>query len=224
MGGTHFAIMRRAFLHYSQSVTSFFGAFMSPHDITELLQDWEQGRQSALEKLMPLVMGELRRLAKGQLRRERPGHTLQTTALVNEAYLRIAGQGRVHWENRNQFFAIAAQCMRRILVDYAKARRRHKRGGGARRVELSEAMAMSPEQSEELLALDDALGRLAAEDERKSKVVELRYFGGYSVEEIADLLSISEATVARDWRMARAWLRREISASSHSRPDTEDNK
>lgn len=197
---------------------------MSRQEITELLRDWEQGRQSALEKLMPLVMAELRRLAKGYLRRERPGHTLQTTALVNEAYLKLAGQNQVHWQNRNHFFAIAAQCMRRILVDYAKARRREKRGGAERRVELSEAVSMSVEQSEELLALDEALRRLAAEDERKGKVVELRYFGGYSVEEIAAMLGISEATVARDWRMARAWLRREVSVSSHPRFDVADNE
>jgi RNA polymerase sigma-70 factor, ECF subfamily len=184
---------------------------MSRQEITELLQAWEQGRQSALEKLMPLVMGELRRLAKSQLRRERPGHTLQTTALVNEAYLKLVEQNRVHWQNRSHFFAIAAQCMRRILVDYAKTRLREKRGGAARQVELSEAISLSVEQSQELLALDAALKKLAAEDERKSKVVELRYFGGYGVAEIAEMLDVSEATVARDWRMARAWLRREIS-------------
>lgn len=189
---------------------------MSRQEITDLLRDWEQGRQSALEKLMPLVMGELRRLAKGYLRRERAGHTLQTTALVNEAYLRLAGQNRVHWQNRNHFYAIAAQCMRRILVDYANAHQREKRGGGAHRVELTEAVSMSAEQSAELLALDEALKRLAAEDERKSKVVELRYFGGYSVAEVAEILGISEATVARDWRIARAWLRREISVSLRS--------
>lgn len=189
---------------------------MSRQEITDLLRDWEQGRQSALEKLMPLVMGELRRLAKGYLRRERPGHTLQTTALVNEAYLKLAGQNRVHWQNRNHFFAIAAQCMRRILVDYAKAYRREKRGGVARRVDLSEVASLSAEQSGELLALDEALRRLAAEDERKSRVVELRYFGGYSMGEIAEILGTSEATVARDWRMSRAWLRREISISLRS--------
>ena len=187
---------------------------MSRQEITDLLHEWEQGRPSALEKLMPLVMVELRRLAKSYLRRERPGHTLQTTALVNEAYLKLAGQNRVHWQNRNHFFAIAAQCMRRILVDYAKAHRREKRGGEARRAELSEAISMSAEQSEELLALDESLKRLAVEDERKSKVVELRYFGGYCVEEIAEMIGTSEATVARDWRMARAWLRREIRSSS----------
>lgn len=198
---------------------------MSRQEITDLLQDWERGRQSALEKLMPLVMSELRRLAKSYLRRERPGHTLQTTALVNEAYLKLAGHDRVHWQNRNHFFAIAAQCMRRILVDYAKAHRREKRGGAARRVELSEAVSMSEQQSEELLSLDEALERLAAEDERKSKVVELRYFGGYGVEEIAEMLGVSEATVAREWRIARAWLRREISVSSSSHASvTEDER
>lgn len=168
---------------------------------------------------MPLVMGELRRLARGYLRRERPGHTLQTSALVNEAYLRLANQKQVRWQNRNHFYAIAAQCMRRILVDYAKARRRDKRGGGAQQVELSEAVSMTIEQSKELLALDEALERLAAEDGRKSKVVELRYFGGYGVEEIAGILGVSEATVARDWRLSRAWLRREIDATSPDQTD-----
>lgn len=168
---------------------------------------------------MPLVMGELRRLARGYLRRERPGHTLQTSALVNEAYLRLAGQNQVHWQSRSHFYAIAAQCMRRILVDYAKTRRRDKRGGDARQVELSEAVSMTVEQSEELLALDEALERLAASDGRKSKVVELRYFGGYGVEETAEILGVSEVTVARDWRLARAWLRREVASTSPAQTD-----
>jgi RNA polymerase sigma factor (TIGR02999 family) len=185
----------------------------TPQEITDLLQAWARGEQEALEKLLPLVEAELRRLAKNHLRRERPGHTLQTTALVNEAYIKLVGQNRVHWENRTHFYAIAAQCMRRTLIDYAKTRYRKKRGGNARQVKLSDAMLMSSAQSEELLALDAALKKLATEDERKSKVTELRYFGGYSVEEIAELLHVSEATVARDWRLARAWLRREIGNS-----------
>jgi RNA polymerase sigma-70 factor (ECF subfamily) len=172
---------------------------------------WARGEQEALEKLLPMVEAELRRLAKNYLRRERPGHTLQTTALINEAYIKLLGQRHVYWQNRTHFYAIAAQCMRRTLIDYATSRRREKRGGGAQRVELSDVVLMSLSQSEELLALDAALRKLAAEDERKSKVVELRYFGGYNVEEIAGILNVSAATVARDWRLARAWLRREIS-------------
>lgn len=185
----------------------------TPQEITDLLQAWERGEQSALEKLIPLVETELRRLAKAYMRRERPGHILQTTALVNEACIKLLGQNRVHWQNRAHFYAIAAQCMRRVLVDYAKTRSREKRGGDARQVEFSASLLMSEAQSEELLALDEALKKLAIEDTRKSKVVELRYFCGYTMEEIARLLNISEATAAQDWRLARAWLRREISIS-----------
>lgn len=185
----------------------------TPQEITDLLKAWEQGDQSALEKLIPLIETKLRRLAKAYMRRERHDHILQTTALINEAYIKLLGQNRAHWQNRSHFYAIAAQCMRRILMDYAKTRSRMKRGGNAQHVEISESSLLSEEQSEELLVLDEALKKLAIEDERKSKVVELRYFCGYSMEEIAGLLKISEATVARDWRLARAWLRREISAS-----------
>lgn len=185
----------------------------STPQITDLLLAWARGDEEALEKLLPLVEAELRRLAKTYLRRERPGHTLQTTALVNEAYIKLAGQKRVNWQNRTHFYAIAAQCMRRVLMDYAKARGRVKRGGGAQQVELADAMLMSSAQSEELLALDAALKKLAAEDERKCKVIEMRYFGGYSVEEIAEILNVSETTIERDWRLARAWLRREIGGS-----------
>jgi RNA polymerase sigma factor (TIGR02999 family) len=181
-----------------------------PQEITDLLQSWARGDEAALEKLIPLVEAELRLLAKYYLRRERPGHTLQTTALVNEAYIKLVGQDRVHWQNRSHFYAIAAQCMRRVLMDYARARRREKRGGDATQVSLSDVRLMSVARSEELLALDEALNKLALEDERKSKVVELRYFGGYDMEEIAETLRVSETTVARDWRLARAWLRREI--------------
>jgi RNA polymerase sigma-70 factor (ECF subfamily) len=189
---------------------------MTEQEITDLLQAWEQGDQTALEKLLPAVMGELRRLAKSHMRREHPGHTLQTTALINEAYIKLVGQSRVHWENRNHFYAIAAQCMRRVLLDYAKARGREKRGGNAKQVALSDAALMSAVQSTELLALDAALKRLATEDERKSQVVELRYFGGYSAEEVSAILGISETTVARDWRLARAWLRREMNTRDYS--------
>jgi RNA polymerase sigma factor (TIGR02999 family) len=186
---------------------------MTQQEITDLLQAWERGEQSALEKLIPLVETELRRLAKAYMRRERSGHILQTTALINEAYIKLLGQTRVHWQNRSHFYAIAAQCMRRVLMDYAKARSRGKRGGDARQVELSAVSLISEAQSEELLALDDALKKLTVEDERKSRIVELRYFGGYDMEEIAEILNVSATTVARDWRLARAWLRREIPAS-----------
>jgi len=182
-----------------------------PQEITDLLQAWERGDQSALEKLIPLVETELRRLAKTYMRREKPDHILQTTALVNEAYIKLMGQSRVHWQSRSHFYAIAAQCMRRVLTDYAKANLRAKRGGYAQPVSLSAAI-LSNEQSEELLALDAALSKLAEKDMRKSKVVELRYFGGYTVTDIAGILGISEITVARDWRLARAWLRRELGA------------
>jgi RNA polymerase sigma factor (TIGR02999 family) len=182
----------------------------TPQEITDLLQAWERGDQSALEKLIPLVETELRHLAKTYMRREKPGHILQTTALLNEACIKLLGQNRVHWQNRSHFYAIAAQCMRRVLMDYAKTRLRGKRGGDARQIELSDSTLMSEAQSEELLALDEALRKLAVADERKSKIVELRYFCGYNMEEIAGLLNISEATAARDWRLARAWLRREV--------------
>jgi RNA polymerase sigma factor (TIGR02999 family) len=182
---------------------------MTSHEITDLLQAWERGDQSALEKLIPLVETELRRLAKTYMRREKPGHILQTTALINEAYIKLIGQNRVHWQGRSHFYAIAAQCMRRVLTDYAKTRRRAKRGGQAQHISISNAI-LSTEQSEEMLALDAALHKLAEKDERKSKVVELRYFGGYTVAEISEILGISEVTAARDWRLARAWLRREL--------------
>ena len=210
---TRSAIMRSGFLHLSEALARLVRRMeTTPQEITDLLQAWERGEQSALEKLIPLVETELRRLAKSYMRCERPGHILQTTALVNEAYIKLLGQNRVRWQNRSHFYAIAAQCMRRVLMDYAKTRSRVKRGGDARQIELSESSLMSEAQSEELLALDEALKKLAVEDERKSKVVELRYFCGYSMEEIAELLNISEATVARDWRLARAWLRREVAA------------
>lgn len=178
-------------------------------EITDLLQAWEGGDREALERLMPLVMGEFRRLARGYMRRERPGHTLQTGGLINEAFLRLAGQNRVHWRSRSHFYAIAARCMRLVLIDHAKARLRAKRAGVARQISTRDA-AISDEQSEELLALNAALAKLAKKDKRKSKVIELRYFGGFSFEEVADILRVSEATVARDWRVARAWLRREL--------------
>jgi RNA polymerase sigma-70 factor, ECF subfamily len=182
---------------------------MASQEITDLLKAWERGDQAALERLIPLVEAELRRLAKAYMRRERPGNVLQTTALINEAYIKLLGQRSVHWQSRSHFYAIAAQCMRRVLTDQARANLRAKRGGQAQPISISTA-TLSTERSEGLLALDAALSKLAAKDERKSKVVELRYYGGYTVEEIADMLGISEVTIARDWRLARAWLRREL--------------
>ena len=179
-------------------------------DITRLLVDWSSGDQAALAQLLPLVYDELHRLARGHMRRERPDHLLQTTALVHEAYLRLVDQKHVRWQTRAHFFAVAAQVMRRILVDYARGRRREKRGGGRPDAELHEEAAISAERVDELLAVDSALDSLAALDPRKGKVFELRYFGGMSVEEAAGVLNVSPATVARDWRMAKAWLRREM--------------
>ena len=181
----------------------------TPQEITDLLQAWEQGDKTALDTVINLVMEELRRLARSYMRRERPGHTLQTTALINEAFLKLNGESRVQWQSREHFFVIVARCMRRVLTDYAKARHRAKRVEGGKQVSLS-TVNLSAEQSEALLALDAALHKLAKKDLRKSKIVELSFFGGCSFEEIAKLLEISEVTVARDWRLARAWLYREL--------------
>jgi len=174
--------------------------------LTQLLLDWSKGNQAALEELTPLVHEELHRLAHHYMRRELPDHTLQTTALVNEAYVRLIDQKHVECENRTQFIAIAAQLMRHILVDHARSRQYLKRGGGALKVSLDEAMAVIEERTADLIALDDALNSLAAIDSRKVKVVELRFFGGLSVEETAAALNISPVTVIRDWRMAKAFL------------------
>src|SRR2546427_4266302 len=178
----------------------------APHAVTQLLIDWGNGNRSALDKLMPLVDRELHRLAHHYMRRENPGHTLQTTALVNEAYLKLIDQKHVHWKNRAHFFALSAQLMRRILVDHARKRKYAKRGGEAQQVAFDEAMIVSREPGADLIALDDALEKLAAIDPRKSKVVELRFFGGLSVEETAEALRVSPLTVKRDWSMAKAWL------------------
>jgi RNA polymerase sigma-70 factor (ECF subfamily) len=182
----------------------------SSTDITGLLVDWSNGDQSALEKLLPLVERELHRLAHSYMRRESPDHTLQTTALVNEAYLRLIDQKKTHWQNRAHFFGIAAKIMRRILLNYARDQQRQKRGGGAIQVSLSEVAAVPLIKGSDLIALDEALERLAVVDERKSRVVELRYFGGLSVEETAEVLGVSAITVLRDWKFAKAWLLREI--------------
>jgi RNA polymerase sigma-70 factor, ECF subfamily len=179
-------------------------------EITRLLIDWSNGDKKALEKLLPMVESELRRLAHSYMRREDRDHTLQTTALVNEAYLKLIDQKKTRWQNRAHFFGIAAQIMRRILLNYARNQHRKKRGGKLLQVSLSQATVVSAETSSELLALDEALQRLTDLDERKGRVVELRYFGGLDVEETAEVLKVSAVTVMRDWKFAKAWLAREI--------------
>ena len=181
-----------------------------PSDITRLLLAWRGGDQAALEQLMPLVERELHLIASRYMGHESPGHTLQTTALVNEAYMRLIRQRNVEWQSRAHFFAIASKIMRRILLNYARDQHREKRGGRAVQVSLSEACVMTVEKTSVLLALDAALNRLEALDARKCRVVELRYFGGLSVEETAEVLEVSAVTVMRDWKMAKAWLAREI--------------
>ncbi|HEX4950780.1 MAG TPA: sigma-70 family RNA polymerase sigma factor [Blastocatellia bacterium] len=181
---------------------------MPAQDVTQLLVNWSNGDQAALDELLPLVNDELRRLAKRYLRREAPGHTLQPTALVNEAYLRLINQQHVEWQNRAHFFGIAAQLMRRILIDHARHYQYAKRGGGALRVSLNEAAAITETQTAELLAVDEALEKLTAMDARKGRIVELRFFGGLSLDETAAVLNISSPTVQREWRAAKAWLHR----------------
>ncbi len=185
-------------------------AVPSPHEVTELLQAWSEGDHGALDKLMPLVHGELHRLAKRYMARERPGHTLQTTALVNEAYLKLVDSNHMSWRNRAHFFAVAAQLMRRILIDFARSRRSLKRGAGPHTVSLDEAPVVSQEPRADLVALDEALNALSAFDPRKSRVVELRFFGGLSVEETAEVLKVSADTVMSDWKLAKIWLLHEL--------------
>ena len=185
-------------------------AMSSAHDVTRLLVAWGNGDEAAHDRLMPLVYDELRRLAHGYMRRERPDHTLQTSALVHEAFLKLVDQKDARWQNRAHFFAIAAQLMRRILVDYARNRRYKKRGGDAHRVELDEPMIVSRERAADVIALDEALKGLAEFDARKSQIVELRFFGGLSIDETARVLSVSPGTVMRDWTMAKAWLRKDL--------------
>lgn len=182
-------------------------------NITEILRQWSNGKQEALDELMPLVYAELRRQAAQYLRRERHNHTLQTTALINEAYLKLIDQRDVNWESRSHFFAIASQAMRRILVDYARTRNREKRGGAAENLPLEEALQIQAMEgrSIDLIALDEALTKLAEIDEQQARVVELRYFADLSLESTAEALHISRATVARDWSVAKAWLFRELS-------------
>jgi RNA polymerase sigma factor (TIGR02999 family) len=186
-------------------------ATTSTQEITQLLVAWNKGDHTALEQLAPLVHEELHRLAKRKMAGEGPGHILQTTALVNEAYLRLIDWKNVNWQNRAHFFGLAAKIMRHILVDFARARRRDKRGGDALQVSLSVAAAIAQEQSADLVALDDALQTLERLDPRQARVVELRYFAGLSLDETAEALKISVATVRRDWKMAEAWLFRELS-------------
>lgn len=186
-------------------------AFVPSAEITRLLRAWGGGDQAALDQLAPLVYRELHRIAHRYMQHERPGHTLQTTALVNEAYLRLVDVNEVRWQDRAHFFAVSAQMMRRILLDAAKARLTDKRGGRSPHVNLDEAMDAVPQRASDLIALDEALDALEKMDPRKARVVELRFFGGLSVEETAEVLKISPQSVMRDWKLAKAWLMREVS-------------
>ena len=185
------------------------------HEITELLRAWRQGDEQALEKLTPQIYRELHRAAKHCMTRERDGHTLQTTALINELYLHLSDLKLIDWQNRAHFFALCARQMRRILTDQGRARRSHKRGGGEQPISLDVVPLVAPEASADLLAVDAALTSLAEVDQRKSLVVEMRFFGGLSVEETAEVLKVSPDTVARDWRLAKAWLLREMSGKAN---------
>jgi RNA polymerase sigma factor (TIGR02999 family) len=184
---------------------------LSPKQVTELLIEWREGDEAALDRLMPLVYEELRRMAARYMRGEREGHTLQASALVNEAYLRLADHRNMQWQGRAHFFGVAAQAMRRVLVDHARTRDSGKRGGGQQKVVLEEAALAAVEPEADLVALDEALRELARLSERKARVVELRYFGGLSVEEAAEVLGVAPVTVMRDWRIAKMWLLRELS-------------
>src|SRR6266545_3057262 len=187
---------------------------VNPQEVTQLLVNWSHGDRAALEKLTPLVYDELRRLAHHYMEGQRPDHTLQTTALVNEAYLRLSDQRRPNFTNRSHFLAVAAKAMRQILVDHAKASQRQKRGGSASRIELDEAALIAPEQTRAILDLNDALERLATLDSRKAQVVELRYFGGLKQDEIAEVLKVSIVTVRRDWVFAKTWLYGQLSGGA----------
>lgn len=193
---------------------------ISPQEVTQLLADWDRGDKSAFDKLFPLVQGELRRIARRQMSHERPGHTLQATALVNEAYLKLVGQEGFEWRNRAHFYAVCAQVMRHILIDHARFHARDKRGGGTVQVSLEEALLVAEDRNDELVALDEALRFLEQVDPQKGKIVELRYFGGLSLEETAEVLDISPRTVRREWRRSKAWLYRLISegAADETRP------
>jgi len=183
---------------------------MKDHQVTELLRQWSNGDEQALDELMPIIYDELHQLAHKYIRREEPGHILQTSALINEAYLRLVERPRIHWENRGHFLGIAARLMRQILVDEARKRKSDKRGGNAIKIPLDEAGNVVEQQATNVIALDDALTRLEAIDKRQSEIVELRFFGGLSIEETAEVLKVSPGTVMRDWTFARAWLRNEM--------------
>ena len=185
----------------------------APPEVSLLLHAWSNGDQTARDKLIPLVYDELRQMARRYMERQRPGHTLQSTELIHEAYLRLVDQQDVHWQNRAHFFGVAAKAMRSILVDYARTKHAVKRGGEMQQISLDEAATVGTERTAELAALDDALAQLASFDPRKSQVVEMRYFGGLTVEETAAVLHVSPETVARDWRLARTWLLRELAHS-----------
>lgn len=176
--------------------------------VTQLLLEWSEGDTAALDRLIPLVHAELRRIARRYMGRQSPGHTLQTSALINEAYMRLVDQQSVAWKDRAHFFAVSAQIMRNILIDHARKYRYAKRGGGLRKIELDEAAAMAEERAAEFVALDEALSELTTVDPRKSQIVELRFFGGLNIEETAEVMKVSPATVQREWRAARAWLQR----------------
>jgi RNA polymerase sigma factor (TIGR02999 family) len=191
----------------------------APPTITQLLVEWSRGDQAALEQLMPLVYDELRRLARSYLRRERPDHTLQPTALVHEAYLRLIEQHSVNWQNRAHFFGLASQMMRRILVNHALARAADKRGGPAQKLSLDEATSLTDEREVGLIALDEALKELERLDPRQTRIVELRFFGGLSIEETAEALGLSPATVKREWTTAKLWLRRQIAVGKSDHQD-----
>jgi RNA polymerase sigma factor (TIGR02999 family) len=186
----------------------------SSHEVTQLLRAWTAGDQDALEKLTPLVYEQLHRVAQRYMAGQRPGHTLQTTALVNEVYLRLVDCSRVNWQDRAHFLAVSAQLMRRILIDFARSRGYQKRGAGVVHLSMEDAPSVSNEPDADIVALDDALKALAEVDGRKSKIVELRFFGGLSIEETAEVLKVSTETVVRDWRLARAWLLRELSGEA----------
>jgi RNA polymerase sigma factor (TIGR02999 family) len=187
-------------------------------NVSQVLDDMKNGDQRAADKLLPLVYDEFRALARHYLAQERANHTLQPTALVHEAYMKLVDQTRVDWQGRSHFFAVAAQAMRRILVDHARSRQRDKRGGGRARVVLDEEVALSPQKDEDVLALDEALQRLAKLDPRQAKVVELRFFGGMNVEEVAQALGVSKRTVEGDWTFARAWLSKELRGTNEQNP------
>ncbi len=190
----------------------------SSQEVTELLLAWRQGRQDALDELIPIVYEDLRRQAHHYLRLEQKGHSLQTSALINETYLRLLDCNNVSWKNRAHFFAVTARMMRRILVDYARSRRSQKRGGGLEKTTLNQRLTFSIARNSDLVALDDALNELALKDERRSRVVELRFFGGLNIEETAEVLGVCPDTVVRDWRLAKVWLAREVKKSAEANP------